>query len=163
MKKEINQPDILDQVRKAEKVIKTHLLIKRIAALKVLAKEVRSAKKEAHLLLEDIGIEGKDVKRVIDFVNDLPETQLSREDVKKIKNKVRRETKEVREEIQEKMEEAPIPFVGATTNLLSTSLGIDNLSNTTWTTTNDSNEMYKVSADGGVQLMSGDNSVEVKI
>ena len=111
---ETGKENILDQVCEAEKVIKTHLLVKRMVDFKNLARQVLEAKEESRLMLSDIGINEEDAKRVIDFVNALPEIQLSEEDKRDIWGRVREEGKKARQEVQEKIEKSPVVFTGLT-------------------------------------------------
>lgn len=110
-KKEEKQVDVLDQFKKAEKAIKANLLIKSMSRLKVLAKEVLRAKEETEIILKEIGISGKDIKRIIDFINSFPETSLTDEEIKELTRKGRSSLRENRKEVEEKFSD--ITFVGS--------------------------------------------------
>jgi len=107
-KQEKKTPDILDQVKGIEKMIKVNLLMKSISRLKKMAREINEIKAEGTMMLEEIGISKEDIKRIIDFVGDTPEVQLSDEDKKDLRGKVRRSLKEKREKVKEKIENTPI-------------------------------------------------------
>lgn len=111
-KPEEKKDDILDQVRKAERAVKMHLLMRQLATLKKIAREVLMAKEESRLILQDVGVSEEDIKRVIDFINSSPEVQLSKDDVEELRNKVRGKGKKEREDIQEKIEKNPLVFTG---------------------------------------------------
>lgn len=149
--------DVLDQVRKAEKIVKTHLLMKRLADLKKLARTIHEAKEESRQLLADIGMKDEDVKRVIDFVNELPEVQLSEGDRKDIRDRVRNEGKKARREVQEKIEKSPAVFTGLTgSNMFSavnTASSLDALNN--FTTISTGGNLVMTSTDG--------NTLEIKV
>jgi uncharacterized protein YoxC len=117
--KQKKEVDILDQVRNAEKVLKTHLLLKQLQVIKKLAKEVLITKEKTKMILEDIGLKEEDVKKVIDFVNSLPEVQLSETEIKELKEDVKDEGKKERQTIQKKIEESPLTFTGASGSLTS--------------------------------------------
>lgn len=103
-------PDVLDHIKKAEKVIKTNLLIKQMGTLKALARELLEIKERSVMILEDVGVEEVDIKRVIDFINSSSEVQLTDQDKKELREKVRREGKSKRQDVQREMEEHP--FLG---------------------------------------------------
>lgn len=100
--------DVLDQFKKAEKMIKTNLLLKSIGNLKKLAREVLEIKEETRIMLSEIGISEEDSKRVIDFINSLVE--LSEADKKEIRDEVKKGLASDRKEIEKKVEESPLFF-----------------------------------------------------
>ncbi len=110
---EKKENDVLDHIKRAEKVIKTNLLIKQMSELKKLARELLEVKERSVMILEDIGVEEVDIKRVIDFINNSPEVQLTESDKKELREKVRREGKTKRSEIQRELEQHP--FLGNST------------------------------------------------
>ncbi len=116
--------DVLDHIKKAEKVIKTNLLIKQMGQLKTLARELLEIKERSVMILEDVGVEDADIKRVIDFINSSPEVQLTEGDKRELREKIRREGKSKRQDVQREMEQ--YPFFGSGTG--GYGLNISNLS-----------------------------------
>lgn len=88
---EENQIDILDQVKKIDKAIKAKLLIEKIAQLKEFAREVNVLREQSIATLEELDLSPKDIKRIIDYVNELPEVKLSERDKKEIRDDIHEE------------------------------------------------------------------------
>ncbi len=160
MPKEIKEHDILDDVRKAEKAIKMQLLVKQLAVLKGLAREILEAKAKSEMILQDIGVSEADIKRVIDFVNSSPEVQLTEEDKKELRDEIRSDGQEARKEVQKKIESNPsfyASLTGATSNSVNyMSAGIGGTSYTGSNYTNATNTTnaanYTVSSDTAEML-----------
>lgn len=112
--KENQDKDILDEVKTIEKMTKRYLIIKTLGSLKKKARQVLEMKEECTFTLAELGIDEKDVKRIIDFVNNLPEVQMTDEDRKELKERCRRILKDEKEKIEKKMDEVKplIPFYG---------------------------------------------------
>jgi len=117
-------PSILDEIKKVEKITKRNLLLKQLVKIKKLSKEILEDKKKCELLLQEIGIKSDDIKKVIDFVNNLPEVQLSEEDIRElkreIKGKVVEEKKDVEEKIIREMERDPALILNTPSSYIST-------------------------------------------
>ena len=105
--------DVLDDVKAAEKKIKRAAFLKLIPKLKEMAKEVNTLKKRAELLLEETGIEEKDRKRVIDFINSLPTVELSESDLKELREGVKEEVHETREKAEKDFDKSLEKFSSA--------------------------------------------------
>lgn len=151
-KTEQKTPDVLDHIKKAEKAIKTNLLIKQMGTLKSLARELLEIKERSVMILEDVGVEEVDIKRVIDFINSSPEVQLTESDKRELREKVRREGKSKRSDVQREMEQHP--FLGNFTP------GYGNFS--TLTTASGSNDMvYAVNTASTTASVNGGTSVTV--
>ena len=135
MEKETKKEDILEQIKKAEKLIKMNLLLKQLATLKKLAKEVLVAKEKSTLILEEVGVSQEDIKRVIDFINSSSEVQLSESDKKDLREKVKKEHSEKRDEVQKEIEKHPF-YGGSSQMFASSGLGTDS---NNWTYTNTAN------------------------
>ena len=107
MSKEQEKKDILDDVKDLERKKKKLLLLKAITQLKDLCKDVKLIKKECEIILKEINVSDDDIKRIIDFVNSLPDTEVTEDDVKEIKDKVKgnldNEKDEISETVLEKM------------------------------------------------------------
>lgn len=96
--------DILDEIKIAEKMIKRAMLLKTIGKLKKIAREILEAKEESNALLEAIGIDSKDAKRIIDFVNNLPEVRLTEKDKQKIVDEIQHDTEKGKKEVRDALE-----------------------------------------------------------
>jgi hypothetical protein len=107
--------DILDDIKKADKFIKAQLLIKKIGELKKLAKDVLLAKEKATIVLEEIGIKEKDIKRIIDFINESDDVKLTKVDREALREDVLEDKEVQRDEIVKKIEENPNWYNNATT------------------------------------------------
>lgn len=154
---EPKKDDILDQVRKAERAVKMHLLMKQLAVLKQLARDVLVAKEKSRLILQDVGVSEEDIKRVIDFLNSSPEVQLSKDDVEELRDKVRNEGKKQRSEIQEKIEKSPMFFTGA-------GVGGAGLNAFAASSTSTTPAVYWANTSGNVQLASASgDSVKISL
>lgn len=88
---EETQIDVLDQVKKIDKAIKAKLLIEKIAQLKEFAREVNVLREQSVATLEELDLSPKDIKRIIDYVNELPEVKLSERDKKEIRDDIHEE------------------------------------------------------------------------
>lgn len=100
----VDEFDILDEIKIAEKMVKRAMLLKTIGKLKNIAREILEAKEESNALLEAIGIDSKDAKRIIDFVNNLPEVRLTEKDKQKIADEIQHDTEKGKKEVREVLE-----------------------------------------------------------
>ena len=101
--------DILDDIKRVEKILTQQLLVRVISQLKQEAKETLKRKIRVKLMLKEVGISDDDAKRVIDFVNELPEVKLTEEEVKEIRDSVRESVRRDKSKVQKKMEEVAPP------------------------------------------------------
>jgi hypothetical protein len=86
--------DVLDNIKKVEKAIKAKILIEKIGELKKYAKEINVLKEQSLATLEELNLSEKDVKRVIDYINELPDVKLTE-----------REKNDIHDEISDDMTE----------------------------------------------------------
>lgn len=100
--------DILDQVKKVEKAIKAKVLIKKIGELKKIAKEVNELKEEMVATLEELGLSDKDIKRVIDFINELPDVKLTDREKKEIRETAQADVEETKAKEESEVEKMDI-------------------------------------------------------
>ena len=105
MEKETQKEDILDSIKKVEKVVKVQLLMKSLEELKKKAKKVLELKQESTWLLEEVGVDTKDIKRVIDFINE--SVKLTEEDIKDIQRNVKSFLRDKKEYVQRDMDKTP--------------------------------------------------------
>lgn len=106
--KEDSKINILDEVKRVERFTRQQLLVKAITDLKKEAKRIAGIKYRTKLMLEKIGVGEADIKRVIDFVNELPEAKLTDSDKKEIKERVDSNVKDSRDFVAKKIEDSPI-------------------------------------------------------
>ncbi len=99
------EPDILEQVKKVEKAVKAKLLIEKIAILKQHAREVNVLKEQSVATLEELNLSDKDIKRLIDYINELPEVKLTDKDKLAIREEAKEEVDEERSAIEEKLKD----------------------------------------------------------
>jgi len=88
-KKEVNL-DILDEVKKIEKMVQVAALRKMLVDIKKKARQILELKEETTYVLDELGISTEDSKRIIDFVNSLGEVKLSEEDKKDLRQRVKK-------------------------------------------------------------------------
>ena len=80
--------DILDDLRKIDKKEKMKQLKELMNYLKVLQKKINMTKYECKEAIKQLGFDDKDVKRIIDFIGEMPDVKLNRKDKKKIEEKI---------------------------------------------------------------------------
>jgi len=146
MAKEIKEPDILDEIKKVEKITKAQLLRKAIKKIKDYAREIVELKEKTQIELEEIGIKDEDIKRVIDFVNSLPDVQLTENDKKDLRDSVKKSVQSEKKDVEKEIEDKGIDLLKFTTNS-------DNL---TWST-------QSTSSGYSVNLCSSGNSTSIKL
>ena len=146
MAKEIKEPDILDEIKKVEKITKAQLLRKAIKKIKDYAREIVELKEKTQIELEEIGIKDEDIKRVIDFVNSLPDVQLTENDKKDLRDSVKKSVQSEKKDVEKEIEDKGIDLLKFTTNS-------DNL---TWST-------QSTSSGYSVNLCSSSNSTSIKL
>lgn len=99
--------DILDEIRHIERQIKQQILLKAVTDLKDEAKKIKRMKLKTQLKLAEMGLSEADAKRVIDFINESSESQLSDEEIKELRREAIQEVKGKKKEMVEKMEKNP--------------------------------------------------------
>ena len=109
---EDKKEDILDSIKKIEKTVKLHVLLKSLEELKQKAKRVMELKEEAAALLEEADVNPKDIKRVIDFVNE--SIKLTDDDKVEIRKKMKEFVKDKKNDTQKEINKSPFYFGGAT-------------------------------------------------
>jgi len=142
VKKEV---DVLDDFRKVERAVKQRSLAFSMKLLKEKAATIMRFKEESIALLEALGIQELDIKRVIDFVNSLPDVQLSEFDRRKIKEEMREEGKKQKKKAADKIEDSP--YIERTSVDIDTYRVSDNIR---WTTNNSPQIRYRTSVEDSV-------------
>lgn len=112
VRKEVKEVDVLDDFRKVEKTVRQRALASSMKLFKEKATAIMRLKEETIALLEALGIQESDMKRVIDFVNSLPDVQLSESDKRVIREEMLAESKKQKKKAVDKIEESP--YIGGT-------------------------------------------------
>lgn len=102
--------DILDDVKKIEKIKKARMLSEALSELKDKAKQILILKKETEGLLKEIGLCETDRKKVIDYVNS--NVKLTPSDLSNAKRKARTTKDSFEKDIEKKIKDSPMPFIG---------------------------------------------------
>jgi len=127
-KDEAVQPkkDILDQIKRAESAIKQMTLIKMMSEIKQMANQVLELKEKCTAILAEIGVTPEDIKRVIDFVNNLSSVQLDDKDKERICNWAREQVNSKRKDVEKRVEDKIKPYDFAVSAHPSLALDNDN-------------------------------------
>ena len=75
--KETKELDVLDHLKRVEAKVKQAVVVKMVGEIKRMASQVLELKEKCTAVLTEVGLSAEDVKRVIDFVNNLPSVQLN--------------------------------------------------------------------------------------
>jgi len=98
-----NKPDILDDIKNMEKLVKVRTLQKAMSSIKEKARKILELKEETTAILDSLEISSEDSKRIIDFVNSLTEVKLTEDDKKSIRDRVKSTIKDSKETISRKL------------------------------------------------------------
>lgn len=136
MADEIKELDVLEQVKRIDKAVKAKMLIEKIALLKEFAREINELREKSVAILEELGLSDKDMKRIIDYINELPEVKLSERDKKQIREEVSDDVDEEKESIEKTLRNIDLDkLMTITTTAGANSTGAWNLANgVTYTT-----------------------------
>jgi len=124
--------NVLDDLRDAEKQIKMTMLVKNLAKLKELAKDVLIAKETMNVYLDQLGMTEAEKKKVIDFINSLSEVRVTKRDEDSIAEEVSRSLDSVKKSIEKGIQDKGITFAaggggwGTGANVFTTTAGINN-------------------------------------
>ena len=113
--------DILDDIKNAEKKIRRASFLKMIPKLKKMATELNIIKAKSKMMLEEVGLDEKDIKRVIDFINQIPSVELSKSELETLRESVKEDISDEKKEIEKQMD-----------NNLLKSATLSNYSTTNW-------------------------------
>lgn len=166
-KLEVQEVDVLDQIRKADKLIKQQLLLKKLKDIKKMARQILELKEQSVMILEEIGIEAGDVKRVIDFINESSDVKLTEEDRndlrRSIKDSVKSKKNEIHNELEKHIEKNP--FIGYSTTTSSLGSQAQTIGGLTYTTGN--NTLYSFSSPtsqlNAINLVDGTKTLDIKL
>ena len=113
--------DVLEQLKRHEKIIKSKLLIKSLTEIKTMAKSILELKSKTEELLKLVVTNPEDIKRVIDFINSTESVQLSKEDVQKSKDWAAQciagAKKDIEKKVDDKLSEYFLPYPPGVRNL----------------------------------------------
>jgi|SRR5882672_11540438 len=100
---EAKTSDFLDEFKQVERAIRARALAKMLSTLKEKAHEILELKEYTNAVLEELGVEEADCKRLIDWVNSLEQVKLSKSDKESIRENSRRDVRKERKEAEKKM------------------------------------------------------------
>lgn len=125
--------DILEDIKEVDRKVRTRIVYDKLEDIKEWAKTISELKQKTQMLLEELGVETEDIKRLIDYATNSQEAQLSKEDLEDLKEEVKDLIKEGRREIQKVQRESPIAFYTSTSPSFSPSYssGTENITTTT--------------------------------
>lgn len=91
MTKEKKDKTFLDSLKDTEEKIKKKAMSNALTEMKGYARDVLNLKFKMLKKLEQFGLDEKEIKGIIDWINSLPDVQLSEKDKKDIENEVKEE------------------------------------------------------------------------
>ena len=95
--------DTLDQLKKLEEAKKRQLMAKILTRVKKMSKEIIRAKEMCNFFLEQLSLEEKERKSVIDWINSLSDVQLDTNELKSLKEEVKSELSKGKKEAEDKI------------------------------------------------------------
>jgi len=134
---ETKKQDILEDVKDFDRRIRTRMVYKKLDDLKEWAKTIATLKEKTQVLLEELGVEKDDIKRLIDYVTNSDEAQLKESDKENIRREVKESIKSTKKKVEEK-DLTPVWLNGTTTTCGSTTCGTSGYYATYTATGNDS-------------------------
>ena len=108
---EKDKDNIVNELKKIEAANKKALLIKVLEILKDYAKIVLINKTKTKELLNYMDLSEKDKKSIIDWINNLPNVKLSKDDIKGIKEETIQLMNIEKEKVQKKIIENPEKYI----------------------------------------------------
>ena len=107
-----------DSLKKIEDSRKKRIMAHLLNEIKALAKEVLTNKKLVELYLNELTGDKKEQKQIIDWINSLPDTKLSEDDLREIKKEVEEEVAGEKKKVDKKIEESPFVYSNFTSDSL---------------------------------------------
>lgn len=147
-------PDILDDVKRVERAVKAKLLMNAISEIKERAREILELKEETTMILEEIGIDEKDIKRIIDFINN--SVSLTQSDKDKIRQSIKNEKEKDSEKIEKEIISSPYFSQPLAYNMHA-------FSNTAGVNTVGLADSFTLTSSLGATSNAGGNSLEIKL
>jgi len=117
----VEKKDILEEVKELDRQVRAKIVFEKLGEIKKWAREIAELKLKTQFLLEELGVEDADIKRLIDYATNSPEAQLDKDDVADLKDEVRDMIASSKKKIEKKMAET-IPYA-----YVMSASGVDNM------------------------------------
>lgn len=104
----VEKSDILEDLKEVDRKVRAKIVYEKMSDIKDWAKEIATLKEKTQMLLEELGVEAVDVKRLIDYATNSPEAQLSKSEREDLREEIRDDIKSSREKTQKKVHEEPV-------------------------------------------------------
>jgi hypothetical protein len=101
MEKQNKKKDILEGIKEIDKEARTKMVYVKLKTLKEWARTILELKEKTQIMLEELGVETEDIKRLIDYVNSTQE--LTEKDKKELREEIKDDVEEEKEEVTEKL------------------------------------------------------------
>jgi hypothetical protein len=150
-KTKVEKKDILEEVKELDRKVRAKIVYDKLVDIKSWAREIAELKLKTQFLLEELGVEAEDIKRLIDYATNSPEAQINKDDMADLKDEVKEMIAESKEKVHKKMADSPMAYVmtagsgnmtntayPATYTVTSGSTGTG--STATWTSSTDSSD-----------------------
>ena len=108
---------LLDDMKKLEEAKKKRVLAKILTTIKQDAENILRLKVAFDMYMEELGVEKKEAKRIIDWINSL--IKVSEKEKEELRETVRNELKEEKEEAEKKISDDPSKYLTALTTAVS--------------------------------------------
>ena len=95
--------NILENIKNAEIRVKQALLLKEIAKLKDILKEILEKQEYCKLVLQELGVKKSDIKKILSFLNSLEDVRLDRIDIERLKKEIKTRLSQEKREINKKI------------------------------------------------------------
>jgi hypothetical protein len=101
----VEKKDILEEVKELDRRVRAKIVYEKLSDIKRWAREIAELKQKTQFLLEELGVEDADIKRLIDYATNSPEAQLSKKDIADLKDGVRDMIADSKKKVEKKMVE----------------------------------------------------------
>lgn len=136
----------LDRLKKIEKRTQLKALSNVLSEIKRMARDVLILKEEGLIMLEELGLDKKEIKGIIDWINSLKDIQISEEDRKDIKERAKGKVKQEKKEAEQTIKENPYEFLA---NYVTPAAETENMA--FYSTSGTSNTTLCNASDGSIQ------------
>jgi predicted nuclease with TOPRIM domain len=104
-----NDKPVLDELKQLEERKRKIQLAKSLNKIKDMAKEILENKYMTDKIMEQLGVDSKEAKAIIDWINNLPGVKLDDEDKKKLDDEIKKDLKERFQEAEKEVEKHWFP------------------------------------------------------
>lgn len=125
--------DLLEEVKRIERAVRAKALAKMLVTLKQKAHEVLELKEYTKAVLEELGVEEGDQKRLIDWINSLDQVKLTKGDKEDIRDEAHDDVTKERQDAEKKMPDSVQQFMGFSQSIPAYQTAIGTASGTTTT------------------------------